>query len=106
MYAISQLSGSGPSSSFSSGFGTVVFGDSPSSLGASGGTSAGLVCGAISPEASVLLSSCSLDSEVTRGQDESGPSLSLKEESERQGRRSVEREMWEAGKRDRLRAGV
>lgn len=64
MYAISQLSGSGPSSSFSSGLGSVIFGDCPSSLGASGGASAGRLCGAASPEASVLLSSCSLDSEV------------------------------------------
>lgn len=66
MYAISQLSGSGPSSSLSSGLGSVIFGDCPSSLGASGGASAGTLGGAASPEASVLLSSCSLDSEVTR----------------------------------------
>lgn len=83
MYAISQLSGSGPSSSFSSGLGAVIFGDSPSSLGASVGTSAGLLCGAMSPEASVLLSSCSLDSEVTTEQDESGTTSLLREESER-----------------------
>lgn len=79
VYAISQLSGSGPSSSLSSGLGTVIFGDNPSSLGASIGASAGLLCGAMSPEASVLLSSCSLDSEATRGQDESG-TLLLREE--------------------------
>lgn len=63
MYAISQLSGRGPSSSFSSSLGAVALGDCPSSLGASAGPSAGLICGGRSPEASVLLSSCSLDSE-------------------------------------------
>lgn len=62
----------------------MTFGDTPSCLGASAGTSAGLLCGAMSPEASVLLSSCSLDSEVTTWQDESGPTLWLREESERQ----------------------
>lgn len=70
VYAISQLSGSGPSSSLSSGWGAGICGESPSSFGASLWTSAGLLCGATSPEASVLLSSCSLDSEVRTGQGE------------------------------------
>ncbi|TNN45624.1 hypothetical protein EYF80_044170 [Liparis tanakae] len=61
-----NLSGSGPSSSLSSGLGSVIFGDCSSSLGASGGASAGMLGGAASIEASMLLSSCSLDSEEYR----------------------------------------
>lgn len=102
MYAISQLSGSGPSSSFSSGLGTVIFVDSASSSGASVGTSTGLLCRAMSPEASVLLSSCSLDSEVTTGQDESGTTLSLREEK---GMRRAKDKGGEARKKRRRRQG-
>lgn len=61
-------------------------------MGSSAGASARTLCGAMSPEASVLLSSCSLDSEVTRNHDESCKTLSLGEE-----RRGGERRLKDKG---------